>query len=188
MYVNRRNIAYICLPSSRFSHPLQVFVCELERLTVLPAERWAGLLADAEADVARRAVSLQAEATRLADNKTLTGVCESYQRPLKPQPAHPWCAFNSHIVLSAGGPCLVAAECSMRAQICHWCIQLRPLAACCCVQSQAQHSLQLRVGHSEVLPYTSPTGAGGTACLQRLSAKRCWPVGTVPFSPPQRTS
>lgn len=75
MYVNRHNRAYICLPSSRFSHPLQVFVCELERLTVLPAERWAGLLADAEADVARRAVSLQAEATRLADNKTLTGVC-----------------------------------------------------------------------------------------------------------------
>lgn len=59
------------------SHPrllseLCVVMAEMERLTVTWEERWAGLLGEAEVDVARRCVALAAEAARVADNATLS--------------------------------------------------------------------------------------------------------------------
>lgn len=47
-------------------------MAEMERLTVTWEERWAGLLGEAEVDVARRCVALAAEAARVADNATLS--------------------------------------------------------------------------------------------------------------------
>ncbi|GLC49196.1 hypothetical protein PLESTB_000192700 [Pleodorina starrii] len=52
---------------------VEVLVAEMERLTVLWDERWAALLAEVEVEIARRAVSLQAEAARVADDASLTG-------------------------------------------------------------------------------------------------------------------
>lgn len=59
------------------SHPrllseLCIVMAEMERLTVTWEERWAGLLGEAEVDVARRCVALAAEAARVADNATLS--------------------------------------------------------------------------------------------------------------------
>ncbi|KAG2500586.1 hypothetical protein HYH03_001354 [Edaphochlamys debaryana] len=52
---------------------VELLVSELERLTVLWDERWAGLLAEVEVELSRRAVSLQAEAARVADDPSLSG-------------------------------------------------------------------------------------------------------------------
>ncbi|GIL75399.1 hypothetical protein Vretifemale_5200, partial [Volvox reticuliferus] len=51
---------------------VEVLVAEMERLTVLWDERWAALLAEVEVEIARRAVSLQAEAARVADDASMT--------------------------------------------------------------------------------------------------------------------
>ncbi|GFR47474.1 hypothetical protein Agub_g9203, partial [Astrephomene gubernaculifera] len=51
---------------------VEVLVAEMERLTVLWDERWAALLTEVEVEIARRAVSLQAEAARVADDASLS--------------------------------------------------------------------------------------------------------------------
>ncbi|KXZ49313.1 PI3kinase-like protein [Gonium pectorale] len=51
---------------------MELLVGEMERLTVLVDERWAALLTEVEVEIARRAVSLQAEAARVEEDASLT--------------------------------------------------------------------------------------------------------------------
>eukprot|EP00198_Chlamydomonas_reinhardtii_P004149 XP_001693485.1 phosphatidylinositol 3-kinase-related protein kinase [Chlamydomonas reinhardtii] len=51
---------------------VQTLVGEMVRLTVLWDERWAALLAEVEVEISRRAVSLQAEAARVAEDSSLS--------------------------------------------------------------------------------------------------------------------
>ncbi|GAX80940.1 hypothetical protein CEUSTIGMA_g8375.t1 [Chlamydomonas eustigma] len=57
----------------RMVSELRVFMSEAQRVTVTWEERWHALLGELQADVGRRFVTLQAEATRLADKAALIG-------------------------------------------------------------------------------------------------------------------
>ncbi|GLI61976.1 hypothetical protein VaNZ11_004542, partial [Volvox africanus] len=118
---------------------VEVLVAEMERLTVLWDERWAALLAEVEVEIARRAVSLQAEAARVADDTSLTAeqrqalLSSRYSTLMAPavmllerqlrataamSPATPRERWFATAVL----PCLRAAAASLRdgAGVCDW--------------------------------------------------------------------